>query len=301
MRRTIANIFWLGTKELRAFSHDFVLRRPGDLGVFALDRQHRAGAAFRNCTTPRSASSTRINRRCRGGSPARSCRPTSRRRGRSPRATSTALMNTGAAHLRHRHPAQLPARRAGRTRGPAPGQRRRDRHDAGGHRRRLRPADHQLPRSTAFVSRSEVVPRPPVNLDVRIAFNPNLTTAWFTSVMGDHQQRDDAGDHSGRRGYRPRARARHDGPSAGHAVDAVRNRDVENLVERLGDHRRGRPLAGCRRPRPARRSDRRLDPAVPGRRRDLSVLRHGNRHLSRHRRALDAAARPAVHAGRDSR
>ena len=25
MRRTIGNVFWLGTKELRAFSHDFVL------------------------------------------------------------------------------------------------------------------------------------------------------------------------------------------------------------------------------------------------------------------------------------
>jgi len=28
------------------------------------------------------------------------------------------------------------------------------------------------------------VPLSTVNLDVRIAFNPNLTTAWFTSVMG---------------------------------------------------------------------------------------------------------------------
>jgi ABC-2 type transport system permease protein len=35
-----------------------------------------------------------------------------------------------------------------------------------------------------FLSRAEGTPRPPVNLDVRIAFNPNLTTAWFTSVMG---------------------------------------------------------------------------------------------------------------------
>ena len=35
-----------------------------------------------------------------------------------------------------------------------------------------------------FLSRAEGVPPSPVNLDVRIAFNPNLTTAWFTSVMG---------------------------------------------------------------------------------------------------------------------
>ena len=35
-----------------------------------------------------------------------------------------------------------------------------------------------------FLSRAEGVRLSPVNLDVRIAFNPNVTTAWFTSVMG---------------------------------------------------------------------------------------------------------------------
>jgi len=35
-----------------------------------------------------------------------------------------------------------------------------------------------------FLSHAEGVPLSTVNLDVRIAFNPNLTTAWFTSVMG---------------------------------------------------------------------------------------------------------------------
>jgi len=35
-----------------------------------------------------------------------------------------------------------------------------------------------------FLSHKEGVPLSTVNLDVRIAFNPNLTTAWFTSVMG---------------------------------------------------------------------------------------------------------------------
>ena len=34
-----------------------------------------------------------------------------------------------------------------------------------------------------FVSHAEGNGPSPVNLDVRIAFNPNLTTAWFTSVM----------------------------------------------------------------------------------------------------------------------
>jgi ABC-2 type transport system permease protein len=37
---------------------------------------------------------------------------------------------------------------------------------------------------TDFLSNSEGVPLSTVNLDVRIAFNPNITTAWFTSVMG---------------------------------------------------------------------------------------------------------------------
>jgi len=35
-----------------------------------------------------------------------------------------------------------------------------------------------------FISRAEGVSPPPVNLAVRIAFNPNIMTAWFTSVMG---------------------------------------------------------------------------------------------------------------------
>ena len=35
-----------------------------------------------------------------------------------------------------------------------------------------------------FLTRTEGAVLPPVNLVVRIAFNPNVTTAWFTSVMG---------------------------------------------------------------------------------------------------------------------
>ncbi len=35
-----------------------------------------------------------------------------------------------------------------------------------------------------FLSRSEATPLSPVNLMVRIAFNPNVMTAWFSSVMG---------------------------------------------------------------------------------------------------------------------
>jgi ABC-2 type transport system permease protein len=35
-----------------------------------------------------------------------------------------------------------------------------------------------------FLSRAEGTPLSPVNLNVRIAFNPNVETAWFTSIMG---------------------------------------------------------------------------------------------------------------------
>ncbi|ACK51860.1 ABC-2 type transporter [Methylocella silvestris BL2] len=35
-----------------------------------------------------------------------------------------------------------------------------------------------------FQSRSQNVPRSPITLAVRVAFNPNVTTAWFTGVMG---------------------------------------------------------------------------------------------------------------------
>src|SRR5271165_126320 len=35
-----------------------------------------------------------------------------------------------------------------------------------------------------FLSHQEGTPLPAVNLNVRIAYNPNITTAWFTTVMG---------------------------------------------------------------------------------------------------------------------
>lgn len=35
-----------------------------------------------------------------------------------------------------------------------------------------------------FLSRSQGIPRSPVTLSVRVAFNPNVATSWFTSIMG---------------------------------------------------------------------------------------------------------------------
>ena len=83
MRRALANIFWLATKEVRSFLHDFALAGARDLQLLAGDlcagAEHLAGS----CTTPRSRSSTRTARRCRATSRRRSCRPTSSRRCRS--------------------------------------------------------------------------------------------------------------------------------------------------------------------------------------------------------------------------
>ena len=46
------------------------------------------------------------------------------------------------------------------------------------------PSRSSRPRSSDFLSRTEGAPLPPVNIDVRVVFNPNIDTAWFTSVMG---------------------------------------------------------------------------------------------------------------------
>ena len=60
--RTLANIFWLGTKELRSFFRDFVLLGLRDLFLLARRSSRRRRAPRRSCTTPRSRSSTRIIR-----------------------------------------------------------------------------------------------------------------------------------------------------------------------------------------------------------------------------------------------
>ena len=182
MRRMVANIFWLGTKELRAFSHDFVLRRLG-VWAFSFSIVSIARSSLQELHDASIGIADEDQSLCRDEFPARSCRPTSRRLGRLPRSDIEPPDEHRGAHVRDRHPTQLPARPGGRPPAPATGLCRCDRNDAGRDRRRLYRSRSSLPNSTNFLSRSEVVPRPPVNLDVRIAFNPNVTTAWFTSVM----------------------------------------------------------------------------------------------------------------------
>jgi len=181
MRRMVANIFWLGTKELRAFSHDFVLVAlvvwAFSFSIVSIARsslQELHDASIGIADEDQSALSRRISQ---------AFLPPYFK---TPRPIAThdieGLMNTGALTFVIDIPPNF------------------QRDLVGGRQPRLQVYVDATAMMQAgigagyiqqiisaelnnFLSRSEVVPRPPVNLDVRIAFNPNVTTAWFTSVM----------------------------------------------------------------------------------------------------------------------
>ncbi|MGZ3361351.1 MAG: ABC transporter permease [Xanthobacteraceae bacterium] len=181
MRRMAANIFWLGTKELRAFSHDFVLVAlvvwAFSFSIVSIARsslQELHDASIGIADEDQSALSRRISQ---------AFLPPYFK---TPRPIATQdierLMNTGALTFVIDIPPNF------------------QRDLVGGRQPRLQVYVDATAMMQAgigagyiqqiisaelnnFLSRSEVVPRPPVNLDVRIAFNPNVTTAWFTSVM----------------------------------------------------------------------------------------------------------------------
>jgi ABC-2 type transport system permease protein len=181
MRRMAANIFWLGTKELRAFSHDFVLVAlvvwAFSFSIVTIARsslQELHDASIGIADEDQSALSRRISQ---------AFLPPYFK---TPRPIAThdieGLMNTGALTFVIDIPPNF------------------QRDLVGGRQPRLQVYVDATAMMQAgigagyiqqiisaelnnFLSRSEVVPRPPVNLDVRIAFNPNVTTAWFTSVM----------------------------------------------------------------------------------------------------------------------
>ena len=102
-----------------------------------------------------------------------------------------------------------------------------------------------------FLSRAEGAPLSPVNLVVRIAFNPNVTTAWFTSVMGIINSITMlAIILAGAAVVREREHGTMDHLLV-MPLTAVRDRDVQDLGERPRHHRRGRACrfisscAGC--------------------------------------------------------
>jgi ABC-2 type transport system permease protein len=181
MGRTIANIFWLGTKELRAFSHDFVLVAlviwAFSLSIISIARsnlQELHDASIGIADEDQSVLSRRITR---------AFLPPYFK---LPRSISERdiepLMNTGELTFAIDIPINF------------------QRDLLGGREPRIQIyvdatammqagigagyAQQIITREIEnFLSRSEAVSPEPVNLDVRIAFNPNLTSAWFMSVM----------------------------------------------------------------------------------------------------------------------
>ena len=216
----LANIFWLGTKELRSFFHDCGPAGSRDLLVLSRRVSRRRKAIRRNCTTPRSAmvdeDHSELSRRIaqRLSAALFQAAAADRRTRHRPADECRAI------HLRPRHPAEFQRDVLGGPRpavqvnvdatamvqaGPGLRLRRADRHDR----------DRQflsIPRGRAAAVRSSLV-------------GPGRVQSQRRDIVvhqrhGDHQQCDDARDHSGRRGHRARTRAWDDGSSAGHAGDA---------------------------------------------------------------------------------
>ena len=124
------------------------------------------------------------------------------------------------------------------------------------------------------VAHRQATPLPPVNLVVRIAFNPNITTAWFTSVMGIinnvtmlaiilagaaivREREHGTMDHLLVMPLTPFEIAMSKVWANGLVITIAAGLSLYLVVRAI-----------------ARRSDRRVDSAVHARGRDLSVLRH---------------------------
>ena len=182
MLRSLSNIFWLGTKELRSFSHDFVLM---GLVVYAFsfaiimsahsNSQELHNASIAIVDEDHSALSQRIAN-----------------------AFLAPLFKTP---IQIQAPDVVPGMNAGKFTFVVDIPPNFQRDVLAGHspvmqidvdatamiQAGLGSGDAQQIISTeitSFVNKSDAVPLSSVNLLVRIAFNPNVTTAWFTSVMG---------------------------------------------------------------------------------------------------------------------
>ena len=180
--RKIANIFWLGTKELRSFSHDFVLLA---LVIYAFSlavimqaqsySQELHNASIAIVDEDHSELSRRI---AHAFLPPyfQLPQPVAER-------DIVPLMNSG----RYTFVVDIPPNferdvLGGRQPGLQIDVDATSMRQAGlgsGYAQQIITTE-----VTDFLSHAEGVPPSTVNLDVRIAFNPNVTTAWFTSVMG---------------------------------------------------------------------------------------------------------------------
>jgi len=182
MRRSIANIFWLGTKELRSFGRDYVL-----LGLviwaFSLSIVSIARSSFQDLHDASigvvDQDNSPLSRRITGAFLLPYFKPP------RPIAASEVnhLMNTGQLTfvleippyferdvLAGRNPAIQVSVDATAMMQAGIG---------AGYAQQI--IDREL---ADFLSRADGTATTPIRLDVRIAFNPNMTTSWFTSVMG---------------------------------------------------------------------------------------------------------------------
>ena len=140
-----------------------------------------------------------------------------------------------------------------------------------------------------FIARSEPVPQPPVNLAIRVAFNPNETTGWFTSVMGIINNITMlAIILAGAAVVREREHGTMD-------QDPVRDRLGKSVGERPRDRGCRLVVARICGAGAAARSDQRFGSVVHVWRLPLSLFCDGHRDISRHHRADNASARASLY------
>lgn len=181
MIRSIANVFWLGTKELRSFLRDYVLLAfvfyAFSLAIMAQARSYSQevhNAAVAVVDEDHSELSRQITRAF--------LPPYFQKPKPIAERDIVPLMNAGAYTLVIDIPPNLEREvLAGRRPAIQLNVDATVMVQAGlgaGYAQNIIMAEVQ-----EFLSRTANVPLSPVNLDVRILFNPNATTAWFTSVM----------------------------------------------------------------------------------------------------------------------
>lgn len=181
MHRMASNIYWLGTKELRAFSHDVVLFALV-IWAFSLSVISIAQSSFQDLHNASlgiaDEDHSELSRRITHAflppyfNPPR---PIIER-------DIEPLMNTGQLTFAINIPPNFERDMLG-GRGPklqlnVDATAMMQAGIGAGYAQRIVGAE-----IADFLAHREAVSRPPVDLDIRIAFNPNLATSWFTGVM----------------------------------------------------------------------------------------------------------------------
>jgi ABC-2 type transport system permease protein len=182
MGRAIANIFWLGTKELRAFSHDFVLVAlviwAFSFSIISIARSSSQELHDASIGIVDEDNST-VSRRIAGAFLPPYFKPPQSIPGRD----LDHLMNSGeltfALDIPPNFQRDLLGGRQPQIQVDVDATAMMQAGIGAGYIQQIVSSE-----IADFLSRSEAVAPTPIRLDVRIAFNPNLTTAWFTSVMG---------------------------------------------------------------------------------------------------------------------